>query len=278
MTALCHSSTTIRYNIINYNLQERVREVRVMATGEELDDFSARGYLVRQGLLDPDRVSEFRTVVDELTSEELKNENSENYPGNALYIRYLLQRGSRFLQLARSDLLLGVARAMLGPQVQVFDMICRVSFLEEGPQQVMWHIHNRVVPQPLPPFFSYPHGMDALIYLDDVGAAEGPLCVLPGSHNGPSIDFPYGDFSDKEGQISIPVRSGDCIFCHSNLWHRALPSVSRSGRRRALIIGYMPAWFKTEFPQGRRPSGLEDLKDESLDPETQELLGSFQWT
>ena len=43
--------------------------------------------------------------------------------------------------------------------------------------------HLRVVPDPVPPWFSRPHAIDCLIYLDDLNDSTGALAVVPGSHH-----------------------------------------------------------------------------------------------
>ncbi len=88
---------------------------------------------------------------------------------------------------------------------------------------VNWHIHLRIVPDPAPPMFVFPHQVRGLIYLDRVGEAEGPLVVVPGSHQDGTLDLAY-DSSDVEGQVHLEFEPGDCILLQPNLWHRTQPA------------------------------------------------------
>ena len=62
------------------------------------------------------------------------------------------------------------------------------------------------------------------------------------------------------------------VIIHSNLWHRAL--VTRSGKRRMLILAYTPCWLRESPHGGPAPAeGLTRELLESEDPEIRELLG-----
>lgn len=279
----CPPSSThrINYKIVNYNLQNPYIPVDVWATPDELQQLAVQGYLLRKNIFSPEVIKVLKQATDKLTEDEMQHEKKEYYPGNGLFIRYLIDKDPVFLNLLKYPPILSVIRAMLGPQVQLMDMVARVTFLDEPHQKLMWHIHNRVVPNPLPPFFAHPHSLDAIIYLDDADKASGPLCVIPGSHKQIHLEMEFRDHTDKQGQLMVPLRTGDCVFSHSNLWHRVLPSTrtgQKGDRRRVLLLGFMPAWFKREFPKGIRPKQrVVDTSWESLDDETKELLGHFEW-
>jgi ectoine hydroxylase-related dioxygenase (phytanoyl-CoA dioxygenase family) len=164
---------------------------------------------------------------------------------------------------------LNVARAAIGPQVQCHAMVLRVSYPQLEGQQVEWHFHQRVVPDPIPPFFSRPEVIDNLIYLDDVDEETGPLVVIPGSHRW-NEDLPSGDFADKPGQVVLPVPAGTMVTAPSSIWHKAMPTKPGGRKRRLLILGYSPTWMKPIDSFGGDPTAhLRQTGDE----ETRELLG-----
>jgi len=272
------SSHSIRYRILNDQTNFPERLVEVHANETEISDFVRDGYLIRPGLISENELLEFRQELDLIAAQELQSGTKENYPGNALFIRFLLDKSRVFASVfSRADIV-SVVRAMLGPQVQLADMAARVNFPGIANQQLYWHIHNRVVPQPLPPFFVYPHAIDALIYLDDVGENEGPLCLLPGSHRDPHLYMANRDVSDKQGQVILPVKAGTCVLMHSNLWHRTLPTSEATGHRRLLLLEYSPSWLKLGFSKGIKPvTRLREELFEQGDEERKELLGFFQW-
>lgn len=270
----------INYKIINYNLPDPYVPVDVYATDAELASLSDSGFIHKRAMFDCKAVDQLRAAVDELVQVEMENPDREYYPGNGIFIRYLIDKHPAFREFLKFEPILSVARAMLGPQIQLMDMVARVTFLDEPQQKLMWHIHNRVVPDPLPPFFAHPHSLDALIYLDDSDEKSGSLCVIPGSHKYIHMDIPFRNHDDRPGQAVVSTSAGDCIFAHSNLWHRVVSSNETipGKRRRVLLLGFMPAWFKREFPKGVRPKHrLAEDPLVSQDPAFKELLGHFEW-
>ncbi|RMP70115.1 phytanoyl-CoA dioxygenase family protein [Pseudomonas syringae group genomosp. 3] len=270
----------LNYKIINYNRNNPTVGFGVYATRQELAGLEREGYLFRERLFNAEQVNILRQAVDLIVAEEMDHPEKEHYPGNGIFIRYLMDKHPLFQVLLDYPPILSIVRAMLGPQVQVMDLVARVTFLDEPRQRLMWHIHNRVVPDPLPPFFAHPHSLDAIIYLDDTDLTNGALCVIPGSHKDIHRVMEHGDFTDKDGQLVVETKAGDCIFSHSNLWHRVVESGRQTpgGKRRVLLLGFMPSWFKKDFPKGVRPEQtLKDHLGASADEQTQELLGSFKW-
>ena len=269
------------YKIINYNMKNPHVGVDVYASPDELKGLAENGFLLRKNMINRETVDLLKAAVDERVDQEMQDPAREYYPGNGIFIRYLVDKNPVFMNLLQYQPILSVIRAMLGPQVQLTDMVARVSFLDEPELKLMWHIHNRVVPNPLPPFFAHPHSLDALIYLDEITERNGPLCVIPGSHKDIHLDIGFRDHENKEGQKTVTAQAGDCIFSHSNLWHRVMPSLeqgAKGARRRVLLLGFMPSWFKREFPKGIRPkSKAYDSLSPDENPELRELLGHFEW-
>ena len=94
-----------------------------------------------------------------------------------------------FLELLKYPPVLSVCRVMMGPLVRLRGLTARISFPGAELQEPNWHQHMRVVSKPLPPWFSQPHAIDALIYLDDIDDDTGPVCIVPGSTAIPTTRF-----------------------------------------------------------------------------------------
>ena len=168
--------------------------------------------------------------------------------------------------------------AVLGPQVKFDEVTARVTDLSIENAAIPWHIHLRVVPDPLPAFFAYPHAVECLLYLDDVDDDQGPLCVLPGSHRRISDIYPKTDVSSKPGEEILRFKAGDCLIMHSNLWHRALSSSVKRGFRRLLIFGYLPAWISGEERGPAKPeTDILAKRRCHSDALIRELAGEFYW-
>ena len=142
----------------------------------------------------------------------------------------------------------------------------------EDQQDTPWHQHLRVIPDPLPRWFSQPHAVDCLIYLDELNEDSGGISLVPGSHRWLDKEPPKLTYQPVPGERTLVLPAGSMVIIRSNLWHRALPI--RSGRRRMLILAYTPCWLR-ESPHGGSPpiNGLTKTLLDTEDPEIRELLG-----
>lgn len=273
----------LTYKILNHDLADPYRTVNVEATPDEIDRLTRDGYLVRERLFQGDALERLRTALDEVAAAEADIDGpGEGYSASrrfgGLFLRHLMDKHPAFLDLLRFGPTLSVARAMLGPQVQVRGMTARISYPGQANQETHWHFHQRVVPQPLPPWFVRPHSIDCLIYLDDTDDANGPLCVVPGSHDWLQTELPADEYGDLPGQVTLRLPAGSVVLTHGSLWHRALPTTPAGTVRRLLILGYAPTWMRSA-PYGIKPEhGLTEPLLENADAETRELLGLGGYT
>ncbi|MBI1928294.1 phytanoyl-CoA dioxygenase family protein [Candidatus Poribacteria bacterium] len=271
---------TLTYRILNHDLKDPERKVDVHATPEEIRQLVDEGYLVRERLFSGEQLERLRAALDVVEAGEIDNHQdvgrSRRFGG--LFLRHLMDKHPTFLDLLKFQPTLSVARAVLGPLVQIRGLSARISYPGEPNQETHWHFHQRVISDPLPPFFVQPHAIDCLVYLDDINDATGPICFVPGSHRWLLEALSTEDYADKPGQIIMRVPAGSCVIIHSNLWHRALPTHPDGTKRRLLILSYTPTWMK-QAPYGVKPANaltVALLKD--ADAETRELLGVGGYT
>jgi len=100
----------------------------------------------------------------------------------------------------------------------------------------------------------YPHTNDDVltigIFLDDMDADNGPLCVMPGSHKGPIYDHHAdGAFCgaldlatcelDFSQAVPMAGKAGEMVIFHSRCIHGS--TANRSDRQRRLLIWEMTA-------------------------------------
>lgn len=269
---------TLTFRIRNHDLADAVRTVEVLASPEEVRQLALEGYLVREALLSPAQVKRMRAALDEVADAERGEQQvgaSRRFGG--LFLRHLMDKHEAFLELLNFPPTLSVARAVLGPMVQVRGLSARISYPDQPNQETHWHFHQRLIPDPQPAFFMRPHTLDALIYLDAADDANGPLCVVPGSHHWTDHDLPADCYDDLPGQVTLRVPAGGCVICHGALWHRALPTTPAGTVRRLLLLGYGPTWLKPSIYGVRPPNGLTRQLLEHADDETRELLGESGW-
>lgn len=272
-----HDSYVLDYHVRSSDMADSHRSVNVLASPHEIECFARDGFLVRERMIERPQREQMSAALDEVVESECgrssadSSRTSRRYGG--LYVAQLMEKHRTFIELVRCQPLVSVVRAVLGPQVQFRGVSARVTYPDEPNQETHWHFHQRLVPDPLPPFFSAPQTIEALIYLDDVDDANGPLCVVPGSHRWIETELPRDDYDAKPGQQLLSVPAGSCVMLHGSLWHRALPTRRDGTVRRVLIVGFGPMWMKT-WSKEQRPTG--SLTDELLataDQETRELLG-----
>ena len=272
----------ISYHVLKDHMGDEPlrRDVAVCATSDELEALDRDGFLIREAAIDGDWLESLRGALDRLTEQEWpahrppSDAHTDELPSRSwgIILRHLLDKDAAFHALLAWPPALSVARAMMGPLVRLRGLSARVSFAGAEPQDTPWHQHLRVIPNPLPPWFSRPHAIDCLIYLDDLDNDTGTLSVVPGSHHWLDREPPPLRYQPVPGEETLRLPAGSLAIIHSNLWHRALST--RTGMRRVLILSYTPCWLR-ESPHGG-PAPDDGLTRQLLadgDAETRELLG-----
>lgn len=266
---------TISYTVRDAHKGFPRREVEVLATPQEIQQFVRDGFLVRENLLPPAQIERLRLALDECIARDDRLERSGSKSFGGVFIRRLADKHPAFLEMIDWEPVLSVARALFGPLVQLRGFTGRVCYSDDPHQEVEWHLHQRLIPDPLPPLFAHPQTLDALLYLDDIDDLNGPLCVVPGSHQWLDRDLQTGDLSSKPGQVVLRPSAGSCVLASGSLWHRALPTQPGGTARRLLLFGYGPAWMKPSV-YGVKPDDAlttQKLREPGLSEEMRELLG-----
>ncbi len=249
-------------------------KIEVHATAEELETFADTGYLVREDIFQGEALEKLRDALDRLEEREWEKRDSAiaGKRGWGFIPRHLMDKDEVFLDLLKFQPTLSIARAMMGPLVRLRGLSARITYPgDDREHQTPWHQHLRVVSKPLPPWFSRPHCMDCLIYLDDLNEDTGAVAVVPGSHNWLDKGTPH-TYGPVEGEIELRVNAGGAVLIHGNLWHRGLPTLN--AKRRMLILSYTPTWLR-KSPHGGPPpeDGLTQDFLKEADFEERMLLG-----
>ena len=274
------STHRVSYRVLKEHMggEPARRDVTVCATPGELAALDRDGFLIRESVIEGDWLRALTTALDGLSETERRAWQppvaDDDQPARSwgIIVRHLLDKDAAFHDLLTFPPALSVARAMMGPLVRLRGLSARVTFAGAEVQDTPWHQHLRVVPNPLPPWFSRPHAIDCLIYLDDLNDSTGALSVVPGSHHWLDREPPRLRYAPVPGERTLRLPAGSMVIIHANLWHRALPT--RAGQRRMLILSYTPCWLR-ESPHGGPPptDGLTRHLLADGDPEIRELLG-----
>ena len=270
----------LSYRILNKlgNWPDLQRDLSVHASPAELDQLDREGYLVREKLLDSTLLEKCRERLDRieaLESSEAKLQ-AEGKGGTSwgVFVRYLLHKDPSFMDLAQFEPILSVAKAMMGPLVRLRGLSARISYPKgDVVHETPMHTHLRHISTPLPRWFSQPHALEALIYLDDLNEERGTVALVPGSHKW--LDLEVGDKNDYE-EIELSCPAGSAVLMHANTWHQAKPTISK--KRRMIILSYTPTWLR-KSPYGEQPDD-ELTKDflSNATREQKELLGLEGYT
>jgi ectoine hydroxylase-related dioxygenase (phytanoyl-CoA dioxygenase family) len=136
-------------------------------------------------------------------------------------------------QFLRSDLMVDIARAVLGDHVYLFNEQYVIKAAERG-MPFAWHQDSGFIPYPHPPYLT------CWIPLDDVSEANGTVHVLPYSrvgtsdvvahHRDPQTNDLIGYTGDDPGDpLSLPA--GSIAAFSSTLLHRTGPNTTHQPRR-----------------------------------------------
>ena len=268
----------LQYEVLNQHNPNgetgQLWEIEAYASAEELQTFAERGYLIREGLFQGEALQALRDALKRLEEREWEKRDSAiaGKKGWGFIPRHLMDKDDVFLDLLKFQPTLSIARAMMGPLVRLRGLSARITYPGEDRQhQTPWHQHLRVVSNPLPPWFSRPHCIDCLIYLDDLNENTGAVAVVPGSHNWLDKATP-NTYESVEGEVELRVKAGGAVLIHGNLWHRGLPTLN--AKRRMLILSYTPTWLRKSPHGGPQPEdGLTHAFLEEADLEERMLLG-----
>lgn len=278
---MTNQNHTVFYELLNQKPHEpdRHREIDVYATAEELQQFDREGYLVREGLFQGESLTQLQDALDRLEAREYSGKKPDPSTKRSWgwIPRHLMDKDQVFLDLLKFPPVVSIARAMMGPLVRLRGLSARITYPGPVRHETPWHQHLRVVSNPLPPWFSRPHGLDALIYLDDLNEDTGPVAVVPRSHNWLDREPPQDVYEPIEGECVVRVKAGGGVLIHSNLWHRGMPTLG--AKRRMLILSYTPTWLRESPHGGPQPeNGLTQAVLESDDEEARILLGKGGYT
>jgi ectoine hydroxylase len=219
----------------------------------EKAEFDSSGYLCRQQLVAESDLSVLRAAVDRLIEKsrsisqsdgvfDLETGHTADNP-RLRRVAFLDDLDSVFWEFAADSVVTDLARDLFGRDITFRESLINFKW-SGGGSEVKWH-------QDIP---FYPHTnlslAQFLVFLDDIGAEQGPLQVLPGSHLGKIYDH-YDSHGNWLGYIpgqvakQIPLDqavevtgpAGTVSVHHCATIHGSRPNLSPKPRP-VLILGY----------------------------------------
>jgi len=217
-------------------------------TPEQRGSLERDGFLVLPGVLSPEEIQGYTTVVDALDSDWRRDNNLD--PFATVEIRNAVARsgGDALLPLLDHPATFPLVAAVFGWNIQLTTSHVFVRMpnpdAPEDFKAIGWHADG---PHPQFPTTS---GVSPRLYgkvgffLTDLSEPErGNLRVVSGSHL--SATKPETDPATGEpvGAIQVLTKPGDAVFFEQRTWHAVGPNHSRMPRKN-IYIGYCYRWMK----------------------------------
>ncbi len=176
--------------------------------------------------------------------------------GRVYAMRNLLGEVPEARRLASSEALMALVRTVLGPSARavrglLFDKTPDANWLVPWHQDLTIAVKARTdapgygpwtvkagVPHVRPPIAVLERMLTVRVHLDDGGASNGPLRVVPGSHAGGRLDArATRAWLDREAPVACLVPRGGALLMRPLLLHASSPSDS-PGHRRVIHLEY----------------------------------------
>ena len=219
-----------------------------MLTAAQIEQYRELGYLVVPDVLDRDLLAEVRRAVDAIVADaatvtqhtnvyDLEDSHSPQAP-RVRRIKTPHKHFPFFADLTRSVRITAILAQLLGPDIRLHGSKLNMKSAGYG-APVEWHQD----------WAFYPHTNDAVlatgIYLDDCELANGPMCVVPGTHTGPVYDHHADGYfcgamdpeiEDVGYAKAVPLTgtAGSMTIHHARLVHGS--ALNSSAKPRRLLL------------------------------------------
>jgi len=208
------------------------------------------GFVVVEGLIGPKWLARLRAVVNSkieesrhLTASDEQFDLDPAHQANSPRIRRLkkaVDQHSDLWAFASEPPMTEIAADLVGPSVKFHSSKLNFKWAHGG-DEVKWH--QDIQAWPHTNFSPVTLG----VYLEDTGSAQGPLAVIPGSHQGELFDM-YGPDDRWAGAVSqtdlgrLPTKeaveltgpAGTLVAIHCRAVHGS--AVNHSGRGRPMLL------------------------------------------
>ena len=252
-------------------LEEILSHPTKVLSEEQRRQYFREGYLSLPGFIEQDWVRVLNEALGEFIEESrtidqstdrilLESGHTKENP-RLLRINQVVDHHQDFWKFAVESILPDLACDLVGPDVKFRESTVNLKWAGGG-SAVAWHQDIAFMPHTNLNLFN------ALVYLDNVDLEQGPLQVIPGSHNG-EIYRHYDDagnwiarISDQDAErlalqeaISLTGPVGTTILLHCGTAHSSAENLSN--RSRPLVfLGYQSADSFCYVPFPRAPKSL----------------------
>lgn len=222
-------------------------------TEEKLFELRTRGYSLVEGVLGADETDALRAAVDRLMAEDDQCFGASRLlaAGQRGALRNLADRGREFEHALGLPAIHQLAARLLGPGYRLHSYDALV--LGPGEGRFPWDFHTDLhslggvaFPASLTP------GLNCLLAVDAVTAANGATWVVPASHRATVTSPDVGLLAELAEQPE--PAAGDVLLFDARIWHCAGHNTS-GNLRRLIKIEFVQPWLQTQmdYPRAVRP-------------------------
>ena len=220
-------------------------------TPDELAFFDTNGYLVVEGILDPDHVARLTRGLEQavqrrrrLQEQDQPHQGTTLVDGDNVRILHILGDHPLFQELLDHPAIMPYVQTMLSEKAHFH---ASDAFWETQPKasEPSWHIDGYDGGyRPLRPGIPLLQLKIGYFLSDMSEPGQGNLTVVPGSHRvdedltekqRKSFDFP--------GAVQVCVPPGACVLFHNALWHTRGAFTRAGGQRIMLYYAYELPWM-----------------------------------
>ena len=201
-------------------------------TDDQKVEFEAQGYLVLNGVFDPDELEQMRLAFDRAA----ESDGLDDLPN----------RDDRFIHLAEHPAIFPAVHRILSDDLQVRSL--KGTGIPSGAPGRGWR-------REVGGLLGVHHALSTLsvqvtIHLDDVPERGACISVVPGSHRFRS-DLAFPDIAHIEEmphRVGLQVKAGAALLLHGNLWQARNRNRSDASLR-LLEITYVHCWMRQALPE-----------------------------
>lgn len=222
-----------------------------MLTSEQRRQMDEEGYFLLENAIEPIGLERVRESYD-----KVQNETEEAWRQSVIVGTYTGGYGNgpnahtmspdhskdtTFLELANNPKVIPLLEKIVGPEVQVHEMLCHCHHSGTD-AHTAWH-------RDWPPWNHPQYILKAKVFyfLDDQDEEMGCFSLVPGSHKSPNPapkdQYMGPALEEMPGMKKMIGAAGSAIIWNVLCWHTGLANTSRKDRR-LIIYGYMPFWVK----------------------------------
>ena len=219
------------------------------------------GYIVIEGVLDPDYVARVKPALQASIAKEDAYHGNASHPDRGMVLVCSIY-GSVFLEPFDNKRLVTPFNAVLGDGCIVYAYTS--SSMPPGGTNYSRRIH-RDCPRLIP---GYPTNMGATILLDDFTLENGATWIMPGSHK--RKDAPSEDEFVK-GSERVVAKAGSVLFFDALLFHAGGDNKTDQWRH-ALTINMCRSFMKQRLDL---PRVMQDVDMTNVSDAVKQKLGFF---